>query len=525
MPNSNEGKSKTLKRLRVSDRWFRYHRAISNLSKKRKLLLELSLDLFSCTDKEKLYQTCLKKLQEGLGYDNAYLLLRSSPKEQIRLIAYRGAKIDEKAAQKVIEAGTGLTGRAIKLKKPVISSDVTKDPYYVKSNDQTLSEMVVPVVCDETIWGVLIIDSHKKGAFSKVDAQIVHVFCNYLASALTRLHQFEKLRYKNNMESVILDIVTEAAREKHIEKICQDVVKELSKRTNFTQVYILQVLDEVTGASKLIAGQGPGSFDNMSQIESGRGLVGKTIRAGKTLYFPNVSQTPEYIEVDPKTKSELDIPIIYGNKLYGVLSLESPDLDGFDQGDIELMEVLAKHLGVLWAYSDLLEKTKKEALKDPLTGLWNRRHFYSCILKEIDRHQRQKDNFCIVMVDLCNFKEINDTYGHSEGDKVLVQVSNFLLKRIRSSDILARYGGDELVALLPHTSKTDAQTAWSRLARDIQKIPMGKHGVQVGFEYGVASYPEDGVLAENLIKAADDVLYIQKRSRKGALRTKTRPNS
>lgn len=524
MPTNNEKKAKPIKKIKVAGRWFQYKRLTSSLSKKRKLLLELSLELVNCTDKEELYETCLRKLQEGLGYDNAYLLLRESPRGKIRLIAYKGEEIDEEEARRVIDHGIGLTGRAIKCKKPVISNDVTKDPYYVKGNDKTLSEMVVPVMCDEIIWGVLIIDSHKKDAFIKLDAQIVQVFCNYLASALTRLYQLERLKYKSNMESAILDIVTKAAREKHIEKICQDVVKELSKMTRFTQIYILKTLDETTGASQLIAGRGPGSFDEMSQIESGRGLVGKTIRARKTLYFPDVSQAPEYVEVDQKTKSELDIPIIHEDKLYGVLSLESPELDGFDQGDIELMEILAKHLGVLWAYSDLLEKTKREALKDPLTGLWNRRHFYDCVSKEMDRHKRQNDTFCIVMVDLSKFKEINDTYGHSEGDKVLIQVGNFLMQRIRSSDILARYGGDEFVALLPHTQKADAQIAWSRLANEIQRIPLGDHGLHISFEYGIASYPEDGTRASDLIKAADEALYIQKRTQKKVLRAESRPN-
>lgn len=163
-------------------------------------------------------------------------------------------------------------------------------------------------------------------------------------------------------------------------------------------------------------------------------------------------------------------------------------------------------------------------MKDPLTGLWNRRHFYDCVSKEMDRHKRQNDTFCIVMVDLSKFKEINDTHGHSEGDKVLIQVGNFLMQRIRSSDILARYGGDEFVALLPHTQKADAQIAWSRLANEIQRIPLGDHGLHISFEYGIASYPEDGTRASDLIKAADKALYIQKRTQKKVLRAESRPN-
>lgn len=491
-----------------------YRKTRSDISKKHKLLLDLSLLLVNCNDKESLYKTCLEQIQKGLGYDNAYLLLKRSPKEKMRLVAYKGEEVDEKNLDWVVEHEIGLTGKAIRLKKAIVSNDVKNDPFYVESNRKTLSEMVIPVICEGITWGVLIIDSHQKWAFNKTDSRIMQIFCNYLSSILTRLNDYEKVKYKSEMESIILDIVTEASRENLIEEICRNVVEKLSRRTNYTPVYILKATDETKGNSRLIAGSGPGAFDDLHQIEEGLGLVGKTIRNKKTLYCPDVYQEPDYLMIEKETRSELDVPITYGDRIYGVLSLENHKLDGFDQGDKELMEILAKHLGVLWAYSDLLTKTQREALKDPLTGLWNRKHFYECLQKEIDRHKRQNDSFCIVMIDLGDFKAISDIYGHTEGDRVLVEVGNFLLKRIRSSDLLARYGGDEFIVLLPHTEVETAQSAWKRLASEVLNYHFGEHAIKVDLDFGVASYPKDAIHPQDIIRIADSQLYAQKKRRK-----------
>ena len=112
----------------------------SDISKKHKLLLDLSLLLVNCNDKESLYKTCLEQIQKGLGYDNAYLLLKRSPKEKMRLVAYKGEEVDEKNLDWVVEHEIGLTGKAIRLKKAIVSNDVKNDPFYVESNSKTLSE-------------------------------------------------------------------------------------------------------------------------------------------------------------------------------------------------------------------------------------------------------------------------------------------------------------------------------------------------------------------------------------------------
>ena len=503
-------KTRLLKYPTILSRWISYKKSLGKLHKGHRLVLDVAVDLFNCNDRRALIEAFFDKLKNILGYDNIYLLLRESCGGPLKLAAYKGMKVDEEALYQVIQNEIGLTGKALREKHPIICNDVTNSPDYIKGTNDTLSEMVIPIICDNITWGVLIIDNSRKDAFSKIDQEIVSVLCKYFASALTQLSQYENIEHKNRMERLIWEIVMEAAKEKNINLLCKKVVKSLSQRTNYTQVYVLKVIDENSGATRLIAGSGPGSFNDLSQIEAGGGLVGKTVRGKKTLYFPDVSTSPDYIQVDQNTKSELNIPIMHGDKVLGVISLESPVVDGFGDGDIDLMEILAKHIGVLWVYHDLFKKTKQEALKDPLTKLWNRRYFFESLNKEIKRHERHGDTLCVVMIDLRDFKIINDTYGHMEGDRILIELSEFLTSRMRESDILARYGGDEFVALLPRTHKNEAFAAWGRLKDEVESRIWGSASIPTTLDFGIASFPQDATNPEDIIKLADEHLYENK---------------
>jgi len=124
-----------------------------------------------------------------------------------------------------------------------------------------------------------------------------------------------------------------------------------------------------------------------------------------------------------------------------VLCAESHRTGAFSEEDIKCLTILARHLGVLWAHLELLDQTMAKSLKDELTGLWNRRFLYEKLNEELDRTRRYKTGFSIVMIDLADFKDVNDKYGHPEGDRVLVEISDYLSRSMRESDSFFRYGG------------------------------------------------------------------------------------
>ena len=153
------------------------------------------------------------------------------------------------------------------------------------------------------------------------------------------------------------------------------------------------------------------------------------------------------------------------------------------------------------------------AMRDGLTGLLNHRAFYERLQEEIYRAERYRYPLALVLADLDNFKKINDTYGHLVGDEVLRRVAEILRRQVRRSDVVARYGGEEIAILMPQTTKADARRIAERVRRYIANHPLrvGKGDrIPVTLSFGVAAYPEDARNARELVARADAALYAAK---------------
>jgi diguanylate cyclase (GGDEF)-like protein len=189
-------------------------------------------------------------------------------------------------------------------------------------------------------------------------------------------------------------------------------------------------------------------------------------------------------------------------------------LSAFSEEDERVISIVAGHLGALWAHNELLERTGRLALQDPLTGLWNRRFIFDRLESEASRCGRYGCVFSVVMIDLRNFKLVNDRFGHPAGDRILVEMSSFFRKSLRDSDIVSRYGGDEFLMLLPETDFAEASRILDRLAKDLDRQRIRIESTPVLFDCGFASFPADGREVRALIQTADERLYCEKASRK-----------
>ncbi len=163
-------------------------------------------------------------------------------------------------------------------------------------------------------------------------------------------------------------------------------------------------------------------------------------------------------------------------------------------------------------YKQLQDKLIELSMKDPLTGLYNRRFFEKKFEEERERCKRFSKTFSIIMLDIDDFKKINDTYGHNVGDEVLINIANTIMKRIRKIDIAARWGGEEFVILLPETGLRDASFVAEDIRVSIEKIKVSKVK-KITASFGVAEY-RDGDNLYKLINRADEQLYKAKKNGK-----------
>ncbi len=161
------------------------------------------------------------------------------------------------------------------------------------------------------------------------------------------------------------------------------------------------------------------------------------------------------------------------------------------------------------------ERYKEMATRDSLTGLYNRHYFNEMIYKEIERAKRYREPLSMLLVDVDNFKEINDTYGHQHGDGVLRECASILNKAIRASDILCRFGGDEFLIVTPETDCTANDAIISRINRHISEWneKFSSPGYELSFSIGCAVWETGKDLLE-VIKEADRLMYEHKRSKK-----------
>ena len=211
-------------------------------------------------------------------------------------------------------------------------------------------------------------------------------------------------------------------------------------------------------------------------------------------------------------KSQMVIPITYANKTIGGIALYHKNASRFDSSKV--MDIILQELKVLMRIKWLYSETKYLAITDGLTGLYNRRYFQQTIDREFSRSKRYKSPLSIALFDIDHFKKINDTYGHQFGDDVISEISSIIKHSLRKTDYVARYGGEEIVLILPETPIDQTKIPIERIRIKIQDclFMCGGEKVPVTVSCGLAAVEPDVSSHEELILRADRALYESKRN-------------
>ena len=204
---------------------------------------------------------------------------------------------------------------------------------------------------------------------------------------------------------------------------------------------------------------------------------------------------------------EVDLPVLSRSEVGYLTEVFNDMVARLRQGREELA-----------AINKTLRKKNKElhelSITDSLTGLYNRKHLMETLDNEVARSKRHKHDFAVLVIDIDDFKEYNDTYGHLAGDEVLSRLASVFKKSVRSCDYVARYGGEEFILLLPEIGPKDGVKAAERIRKKVVKENFAGDGepIKVTVSVGVASYPKDGDNPQAIIRLADAALYQAKES-------------
>ncbi len=229
----------------------------------------------------------------------------------------------------------------------------------------------------------------------------------------------------------------------------------------------------------------------------------------------DLSQESQFVMAESYLKqgvrSIVYLPLIAKGRGVGSLIVASHHPSAYSHRHIMLLEQLASQIAMPVENSRLYVELQEKARVDGLTGLLNRRSLDEVMASEISRHSRYGGVFSLIILDLDSLKSFNDNYGHLAGDDLLAKIGSFVKNSIRSSDQAFRYGGDEFAILLPNTSIDAANQVAERIRKQVTSRVIVGH-IPVTASLGLASWPANGIGANEVIAAADAALYQAKRS-------------
>lgn len=290
-------------------------------------------------------------------------------------------------------------------------------------------------------------------------------------------------------------------------------VKELTK----AEAWSIFLVDEETGDLVFEKTEGERTKKiKKFRLRPGEGIVGRVAQEGIPVVVPDVSHDERFrCSIDKgmhfKTKSLMCVPIKSKGYTFGVLEVVNKTTgESFSKDDLDMLMRIVDQAALAIERASLYQKMAELVITDDLTKLFNSRYLNRTIDMELQRCNRYHTSVSLIFMDIDYFKQINDQYGHLVGSKVLVEVGQLLIKHLRSVDIVARYGGDEFVIVLPQTPPESAAQIAERIRKVIEQNAFLKkegYSLRITASFGVASHPESAKTKEDLIRLADNAMY------------------
>ena len=472
------------------------------------LLYDASQAVLSTFNLDEVLEQILWIVRDYFHVTNSAVLLLNPNSQEFFVRTSIGRPRDESSVR--IPFGKGLIGIAAREKKPVYVPDVTRDSRYIGHFPDTRSEVAIPLMVRDEVVGVLDIQSEKPDAFDSETLDLLTLFSTQASIALenARLYTLEQRRTRQ------LEAINAIARQTtavlNLDELLGKVCDLVLKTFPVDHVVILLLDEDEHLTVRAHKGKLTPILPQGASLPVGTGMGMRALELGKTVVENEVAFVPHYLASFVETRSEMCVPLIFFGEKLGVLILESASPGNFTQEDVAPLESVADISAGAIQNAHYFEKAQQLAYIDGLTGIYNRRYFEMQIGSEIERASRYDGRLAVIMIDIDNFKRLNDEFGHLLGDEVLRQVSTVFLQQLRKVDVVCRYGGEEFAILVPQTTGGNAMEVAEKLRRMVEGYRFPGVPVKVTISAGVAEFPANGRTRDELVAAADAALYVSK---------------
>jgi diguanylate cyclase (GGDEF)-like protein len=366
----------------------------------------------------------------------------------------------------------------------------------------------VPIKINGRFTGVMaVLNYQHEDVYNERHLEILEVAARQVAVAIENARLFAQEQKRARYLSFINTLSRTAISSEDGNEMLASIVRQIQQTFQYDHIGV-GLLDYNAKEIEIKAEAGTTESALGKRIPLGVGIAGKVARTSDTVLQQDGGPLPSIL---PGAQSVLCIPISYSESLLGVLNVESCQLRAFQQDEIMMFKTLADVLATALHNVFVYQKMEQQSITDSLTGLKTRRFFDEALQSEHKRGLRSGRAYSVVVVDLDKFKRVNDDMGHLEGDLVLTRVARILEQKARQSNIVARYGGDEFIVLMPETGAEQASILSERLRLWIATdAMMQERGVTASF--GVAEFPLHGSTTQEVVRMADVAMYQSKRA-------------
>jgi diguanylate cyclase (GGDEF)-like protein/putative nucleotidyltransferase with HDIG domain len=491
----------------------------SRRSEELHVLNEIGRALSSTLHKEDLLRKIWEELRRLFDVENFYIASLDTARDEIYfdLEIIDGVRVSRRARP----AGNFLTEYVIRTRQPVLIRENFLEEAQKLGVEPIRGKgcfCCVPLVAYDRAIGAMAVFSDQDKAFDEGHLELLRVLASEASIAIENARLFQEERTKARHLTLLNTISRHAIGTLNPDEMLAKMTEELETGLTYDHIGIA-VLEYSTREIVIQAEAGKRRGALGQRIPLGTGLVGSVARNGKVATFRSTQPADAGLKpMMADTAAAIGLPIFFAEQLHGVLYVESTQEVDFTEEEVLLLGTLADLIAGALHNALTFQKAQEQAITDGLTGVKTHRFFMEALSAEWKRSTRAGRAFALVLMDLDRFKFVNDFYGHLEGDLVLQRVGHILEANCRRSDVVARYGGDEFVILMPETSMEQARQLASKLRSWVCADNLLREK-NVSASFGIACYPLHGSSPQELIQVADASMYLSKHQGGNAVST------